>query len=211
MNLRAKAVSFAALLGPLACASTQIGEDVARVRELTRAEELPRVAGLSVDPRSDAEVDRLLGAPLDAGGAVRAALLGNRELRATLRELDVPRGRLVQAGLLPNPTAELELLPERNSEVELRAEYDVTHALLAPLRAHAVAPEVEAARLRAASLVLDLGFRARAAFYRAQAAEERFSLATSMVDASAAGRDAARALHASGNLPELDAASREAA
>lgn len=211
MNRRARTAVLAAALALAACASTQIREDVARVRELTRAEELPRVAGLSVDPRSEAEVDRLLGKPLDAAGAVRAALLGNRELRATLRELGVPRGRLVQAGLLPNPTVELELLPERNSEVELRVELDVTHALLAPVRARALAPEVEAARLRAAGLVLDLGFRARAAFYRVQAADERFSLAMSMVDASAAGRDAARALHAAGNLRELDAASREAA
>ncbi len=112
------------------CATSSIRGDVSDVRELTRVERIAQVADVDVDPAAHDEARRALDRPLDADAAVRVALLNNRELRATLREMGVARGRLVQAGLLPNPTVEGELLPEQNSHVELRVEYDVTSAVL---------------------------------------------------------------------------------
>jgi cobalt-zinc-cadmium efflux system outer membrane protein len=202
-----------AMLSTLAagCVSSSIAADVRNVRELAKVEALPRVADQDVDPAADEAQRRILAEPLDADAAVRAALLGNRELRAALREMGVARGQLQQAGLLPNPLVEVELLPERNSHVELRVEYDVTGLLLAPLRARAAAPELEAARYRAAGAVVALGYRVRAAFYRVQAAEQRLLIAQQALDAWAAGRDAARALGRAGNVAELDVATQEAA
>lgn len=202
---------LAATLVTTACTSSSIAPDVRTVRDLTKIENVPRVADTDVDPISDNEARKMLEEPLDADAAVRIALLNNRELRATLREMGVARGRLVQAGLLPNPVFEVEVLPERNTEVELRVEYDITSAVLAPLRSRAMEPDLEAARYRAAAAVVDLGYRTRAAFYALQAAEQRLHLAQRVLDASAAARDAVMAMHQAGNVPSLDMASQVAA
>jgi cobalt-zinc-cadmium efflux system outer membrane protein len=206
-----RALSLAACAVVSACVSSSIGSDVKRVRNLAHVERVARVADEAVDPVSAEDAKKLLEQPLDAERAVRVALLNNRELRATLRELGIARGQLMQAGLLPNPTAELEFLPERNTSLELRVEYDLTGALLAPLKQRSLAPELEAARYRTASALVELGYHVRVAFYDLQAAQQRLALAQQMLDALAAARDAAAAMHQAGNIRELDLASQEAA
>ena len=59
--------------------------------------------------------------------------------------------------------------------------------------------------------MLETGYAVRAAFYAAQASEERLAAAQQALDAFAAARDAARALHAAGNLRALDLSVQEAA
>jgi cobalt-zinc-cadmium efflux system outer membrane protein len=209
-----KAASLTALalvtVSAFGCASSSIAGDVGRVRDLTRVERLARVEDADVDPAASADARRLLQKPLDADAAVRIALLNNRELRAKLREMGIARGRLIQAGLLPNPVVEVELLPEQNSALELRVEYDLTRALLAPSRASAEEPDLEAARYRAAGAVIELGYRVRLAFYGLQSASQRLAIAQQVLDGHAAARDAARALLHAGNVPELEAATQEA-
>lgn len=51
-----------------------------------------------------------------------------------LRELGIPASELITAGTIANPTFEFELLPERDSQYELRVEYELTSLLMAPLR-----------------------------------------------------------------------------
>jgi len=194
-----------------ACVSSSIAEDVRHVRELAAVERLPAVADRGVDPVAAREAERLLAEPLDAEAAVRVALLDNRELRARLREIGVARGQLIQAGLLPNPRAEAELLPERNSRVELRVEYDLTRAVLAPFAARAMAPELDAARTRAAAAVVTLAYRVREGVYRLQAAQQALGIHQRELDALAARHEAARALVAAGNVAELEVATEEAA
>jgi hypothetical protein len=205
-------IGWVASLGTLSgCVSSSIGDDVRFVQDATAVEQLPRVADRDVEPVAAQDVDRLLAEPLDAEGAVRVALLDNRELRARLREIGIARGQWLQAGLLPNPRAEAELLPERNSRVELRLEYDLTRAVLAPLAARAAAPDLEAARSRAAAAVVSLGYRVRAQFYRLQAAEQGLASSQRGLDALAARHDVARALVEAGNVAELELAREEAA
>jgi len=188
-----------------ACASSSIGSDISRVRTLSKAASLPHVDRAEVELISDKDVHGLLGAPLTEATAVRIALLNNRDLRAELRELGVSRGRLMQAGLLANPTFELELLPERESDYELRVEYDVSSLILAPLSARAAGAELEAHRFQVAGSVVELGYQVRSAFYALAAAEQRLSYAQRTLDALTAGRDAALALLAAGNVPVLEA------
>jgi outer membrane protein, heavy metal efflux system len=203
------ALALATVSG-LGCASSSIAGDTRRVRELTRVERLARVEDADIDPAASADARRLLQKPIDADAAVRVALLNNRELRAKLREMGIARGRLIQAGLLPNPVFEAELLPEQNSAIELRVEYDLTRALLAPSRANAEEPDLEAARYRAAGAVIELGYRVRLAFYGLQSALQRLAIAQQVLDGHAAARDTARALLNAGNVPELEAATQEA-
>lgn len=206
MRTRLLAALALALSG---CFSSSLSRDLARVRDLSH---LPAADVLGAVPAGvPADVRALLSGPIDADAAVRAALLGNRELRATLRELGVERGLLVQAGLLANPRFEVELAPERNSAVELRVELDVTSALLAPLRASAAEADLEAARFRAAGAVVQVGFEARSAFFAYLAADERAKVLQRWLETFAAGRDAGAALLGAGNVPELRAATEEAA
>lgn len=183
--------------------------DVRQVHELTRIENLPRVTDSHIDPAADEDARQLLKEPLDAEIAVRVALINNRELRAILRGMGIARGHMIQEGLLPNPTLEGEILPERNTLLELRVDYDITSAILAPIRARAAKSDLEAARYRAASSVIDLGYRVRIAFYRLQAAEQRLAIAQQVLDGFAASRDAARAIFGAGNIALLDLVSEE--
>jgi outer membrane protein, heavy metal efflux system len=196
-------LAIALLLG--GCASSSIRSDVDRVRELTRAVELAAVADLDVDPATPDDVKRLLQEPLDADRALRIALLNNRELRAQLRSIGIARGELVQAGLIPNPVFEAEALPERDTRLELRLEYDLTSLLLAPIRAAAAESDLEAERYAAAGAVLDLSYQVRSSFYMFQSAEQRLAVAQRSLDGFAAARDAAEALLEAGNVPAIEA------
>lgn len=197
------------LLACSGCAS--IRGDLVGVRDATKMDVADVASNDDIDPSTPAEARAMLGKPLDTDTAVRIAILGNRELRATLREIGIPRGRLVQAWSLPNPTVEAELIPERDSNLLLRVEWDVTRAILTPFRARAESLDVDTARFRAAGLAVATGSMARSAFYRAQAAEQKLALANQMLDTLAANRDAASAMFQSGNMPELDYANEDAA
>jgi outer membrane protein TolC len=205
-------------VGTSGCVSTSIRSDLARVQALTNAP-LPEdlTTKRRVDPDTDESVNQLLQQPLTAEGAVRIALLNNREVRATLREMGVARGRLLQAGLLPNPEFEIELrAPEDpgqsfEPQAEFLVEYDLTQAILAPVRAGVARANLDAARYRAATAVVGLGYNARTAHYALQSAQQRLAIATQALDAFAAARDASRALFEAGNVAELDVATQEAA
>lgn len=157
-------------------------------------------SGLDVEAARPEASARLLS--LDE--AVRLALENNRELRARLEALGIPEGRVRQAGLVPNPTVEAELLPERNTTLEMAVEYDLTSLVLAPLRARAERAELEAERLEVAAALVTLGYETRVGYSVLQAAEARLGVARRALEAQAAARDAADALHAAGNLPDLD-------
>jgi outer membrane protein TolC len=190
------------------CASS-MRSDISSVRTLSKTREaLPSLREGHVEDTSEEDVKGLLAKPLDADAAVRIALLSNRELRARLRELGVAQGRVLQAGLVANPLFEVELLPERDSDVELRVEYEITSLLMAPMKRRAEQHDLEAARLDVAGEVVQLGYDVRTAFYALQTAEQRLAFAQQSLDALAAGRDAATALLEAGNVAQLNASTQ---
>ncbi|SEM61112.1 Outer membrane protein TolC [Stigmatella aurantiaca] len=218
MGTKRSAAGLVVLLGWTGCVSPSMQSDLTRVRELTR---VPLPSQLAL-PRDEAQglpedVRALLQQPLTAEAAVRIALLNNRELRASLRELGVARGQLVQAGVLPNPSVEVELHQQEDAgqpfspQTEIRVEYGLSRALLSVVRSKVARSELEAARYRTAGTVVELGYTVRAAHYALQAAQQRMAIATQALDAFAAARDASRALFEAGNIPELDTATQEAA
>ena len=205
-GVRMRRLEAVALLGLLAgCTTRSIRPDLERVRALSHVEALPHVERDTVETTTDQDAQKLLATPLSVQSAVRIALLNNRDLRADLRELGVSRGRLIQAGLVANPNFEAEFLPERDSNVELRVEYNVSSLLLAPLNARAAGAELEADRYRVAARVVELGFEVRSAFFSLRAAELRLAYAKQTLAALSAGRDAAVALLEAGNVAALEA------
>jgi outer membrane protein, heavy metal efflux system len=169
------------------------------------------------DPFADADpaIAATLSRPLDVEAAVRLALLGNRELRASLAELGIPRGRLVSAGLLPNPQLEFEArVPQAGSEstqFDFGVAFDITQAILAPVRAEVASARMEEARIRAAALALDIAYRTRIAFYRAQERAQDLELLRTAMDSFGASVEVQKQLRAAGNVPEVDVALEEAA
>lgn len=162
--------------------------------------------GLTEADTDDAEPTRARS--LDIDRAVRLAIEHDRELSARLAELGIARGRLRQAGVLPNPEIEAELLPERETRLEVAIEYDIRSLVLAPIRARAARADLEAARIEVAGYVVTLGFEVRRAYYELAAAEERLAIGQRMLDALAASRDAVEALYESGNVTALERAAR---
>ncbi|HEX5751020.1 MAG TPA: TolC family protein [Archangium sp.] len=209
-------LSLGALAGLVGCATPYHAADLARVRELTRAP-LPSAVNVPLPqaPRTEEEVAPLLAQPLTAESAVQVAFLNNRALRGAMRDMGVARGELIQAGLLPNPEVEFDLRATMEPGAPLQQDYfigfDLTHALLTPLRTAVAGAGMEAARYRAAAAVVQLAYDVRSAFYALQAARQRLEASTRALEAFAAGREAARALYEAGNVPELTLASQEAA
>jgi outer membrane protein TolC len=192
------------------CISTGVRDDVAAVREIAHAVAVADVSG-AVDDVAAPDVTDILSTPLSADAAVRIALVNNRELRARLRELGVARGRVLQAGLLPNPLVDAELSPERQTGLALRVEYDLAGFVLAPMRSEAAYADLDVARFEAAGMVIETGYHVRDAFHELLAREESLAVAQRQLDALAAARDAAHALAAAGNLRALDVVARDAA
>jgi len=207
----AKALMPVCLLALATGCAPSLQSHLTNVRSLSHVERLPSLHEGDIEATTAANARALLDRPVDADAAVRIALVNNRKLRAQLRELGVPASDLVTAGLIANPTVEFELLPERDSRYELRAEYDLTSLIMAPLRRGAARDSLEAARLRAAGEVIQLGYETRTRFFALQAAAQRQQLAQQALDALAASRDAAQALLDAGNISPLDAASQVAA
>lgn len=205
-RLRSLLIAAPLLLAPLGCASSAQRTDLARIRSLTELP-VPNQLG-SVDAEIEPEVEDLLAKPLDVETAVHVAILNNRPLRATLRELGIERGMLIDARSVPNPTVEVEVLPERNTEIEVRVEYEISELILAPLRAKVARFELDEARYRAAAEVVTVGYRVRAAYRKMQAARERLAVAQRRLDALAAARDAAVALGQAGSVNQLESASQ---
>lgn len=200
-------------LGASACAPALWSADLAHVADAAgRTGELPRVIEAEIDDAAaNREVARLLSQPLDADAAVRIALLDNRGLRSRLLELGVARGRLIEARTPANPRLEVEILPERNSDIEIGLEYEITSLLLVPAKTAAARADLDAARLEAAAEVVGLAQRVRVAFYALQAAHQQLAIAERTLDAFAAGHDAAVAMADAGNLNALDRAAQTAA
>lgn len=215
MTITNQALQWSWALGGLilsaSCVSSSSRSDLNRVTELSRAEDLAEIVDGDVEAVSDDDVNDMLKKPLSIQTASKIALLNNRELRAKLQLMGVSRGRLKQAALLPNPRAEVEYLPEQDSDFELRLEYDITDAILAPLRARSFEPQLDAARYDTAAAVIELGFNVRAQYIRVQAAEQKLAVAKKLLDAYAAGHDAAVALRQSGSVRELDEAQQHVA
>jgi hypothetical protein len=161
------------LLLAAACRAPTPPSDARAIESLAPIRNVDQVLDQPVQLEASERARALLERPLTEESAVQIALVSNREIRASLHDVGIARGAWMQARLLPNPVAEVEVLPEQDSQLELRLEYDLTKALLAPLRAQATAPRVEAARFRAADTVISEIAAVRRAFIGLQAAEAR--------------------------------------
>jgi len=150
----------------------------------------------------------LLAQPLTAASAAAIAVLNNPELQASYAELAAAGGALSAARSVSDPELEAELtFPLDGGDdprVELSALQDLTQLIAMIPAGRAADAGLRAARKRAILRTLELAARARVAFYRAVAAEQRAGQRRVIAEAAGASAEFARGLHAAGNVTEFD-------
>jgi outer membrane protein, heavy metal efflux system len=163
----------------------------------------------------DTEVHELLARPLSAAGAVRIAILRQPAVRAARHDVEVAEGHRIQAGLLPNPEIEFDLRQSSDTSDPMQSDVevalDIGRLMLTPIRVGVASAGVEAEEHAVERDLALLAHRVRVAAYEVQTAERRWRSAIGMLEIAVAARDAARALHAAGNLNGLDLARYESA
>ena len=177
----------------------RIGQDV----------RLQRPAG--ADAAAQAELAELLKQPLSADGAVRAALLNNQGLRASLLGLGVAEADLVQAGRMANPSFSFSRMSGGGeTEIERSVMFDLVGLLTIPLRRDIESRRFEGAKLVAATDAVRLAADTRKAWFNAVAAAQSAKYAEQVREAAQASAELATRMAKVGNLSALDQAREQA-
>ena len=153
------------------------------------------------------EINAKLAAGLTLEGALRIALLNNRELQADFQTIGVAHADWVQSQLLTNPSLDVLLrFPSGGgrSMLEANAGFQLLELWRIPVRE-------EAARLRLEQTVLRIARRAgvrladtRNAYYAAVAAEELHRVAQANLALASRTLESVRTLREAGNAGALD-------
>ena len=201
--------SFGLLAAVLSgCASVPKDAGFDNVSNLVAERTGQRVHWLQGGPEDQAVVDSvhaMLKEQLTVDQAAQIALLNNRRLQAHYEDLGLAQANLVQAGLLRNPVFNAGILFKTvaPADLEFSIVQDFLSILYRPLRRSIAEAKFEAVKLKVAGAVLDLAGQVRAAFYRAQAQEQTVEFLRRVVDATGAAYEAAKRLHAAGNITDL--------
>lgn len=208
-----------ATLGLGACATIRPRSELGAVDAMVAQRSGQRVywnQGTSADSEVTAKVSQLLRDTLTPDVAVQIALLNNQGLQATYEDLGIAQADLVQAGLLRNPIFSYSRrtpsgdIPSAVPNVEFGIVQSFLDLFQAPLRRRVAQAQLAGTRARVANAALDLSASVRDAFFSLQGAEQLVDLRSTTVRATAASYKAARAIHAAGNIPDLDLTSERA-
>lgn len=123
---------------------------------------------------------------LTADSAIQIALLNNPKIQAVFEELGMARADLVEAGLLSNPSFEVEIRYPHVRNLHTNIEYLITSSLLdiflIPLRIKLAAAEFEQTKLKVSNEILNLAFSVRETYYELGAEKQKISYIQSVVD-----------------------------
>lgn len=158
-------------------------------------------------------VRKLLEQKLTAGTAVQISLLNNQDLQATISGLGIAEADLVEAGLLKNPllTGEIRFPGNPLEPYELTLAQDFLSVITIPLRRKVARAQLEEAKLRVTSAVLQLAAQTREDFYGLAGAQQALALRQTLGGAAQAAADLAGKQYAAGNITEFDLASERSA
>jgi cobalt-zinc-cadmium efflux system outer membrane protein len=146
---------------------------------------------------------------LTPGGAVEVALLRNQGLVATYEELGIAQADLVQAGLLRNPSFGARVRfptsgPGTFIDTEFSLVQDFLDLFTLPLRKRVAAAQLNAAKARVGSAVLELTAQVRQAVVSLQAAQATVEVRTLVLEAQSAAAELRARQRAVGNVGDLD-------
>ena len=208
----ARALPSALALALLAgCASLGPGQGRPAVDAALAERGLP-VAPPADAAAADAEVARLLSAPLDAAGATRIAVLRSPVLRAEYRRLGLAAAEVFEATRPGNPTLALGRRRGDGGVVRSRAlGVDLGGLLALPWAQRLGAAEAERARWSVAAAVQAEALGVQRAWWEALRADQAARLEDVRAEAADVAAELASRYHAAGNLAPLELARARAA
>ena len=154
-----------------------------------------------------ARVRHLMGRTLTAETAVQIALLNNRGLQAAYNELGIAEAVRVRQSLPPNPQISvLRVSGAAETELERQIVTSILALATLPVRSEIAAGRFQQAQLTAALETLRVANGARAAFYRAVAANQSAALLVQAEQAAGTAAQLAKRLGETGAMNKLDQA-----
>lgn len=164
--------------------------------------------GDDLDMRAVSFIENAIGRELTPDSAIQIALLNNPKIQATFEELGIAQADLIEAGLLSNPSFEIEIREPTSKGVKTNIEYLITSSLLdiflIPLRTRLASTEFEQAKLKVSNTILDLAFEVRSTFYALVAEEEKLLVMHDLVDLTSILEELASKQVNIGNVNPLD-------
>lgn len=140
--------------------------------------------------RQDEQVQNFISSAvlseLSPDNAIQIALLNNPKIQATFEELGIAKADLVEAGLLSNPSFEIEVRYPYVRGLKTNIEYLITSSLLdiflIPLRTRLANTEFEQTKLNVSNEILDLAFEVRETYYELVSERKKIQYIQSIVE-----------------------------
>lgn len=153
-------------------------------------------------------IESAISHELSADTAIQIALLNNPKVQALFEEIGMARADLVEAGLLSNPTYEVEVRYPYVKHLKTNIEYLITSSILdiflIPLRTRLANTEFEQIKLRVSKQILDLAFDVRRVYYELIAERKKIQYIRSQVELTSISSDISTKQLAVGNVNALE-------
>lgn len=164
--------------------------------------------GCCQNPEVVTFIETAISNQLTADEAIQIALLNNPGIQATFEELGIAQADLVEAGLLSNPSFEIEIRYPQTRGLRTNIEYLITSSFLdiflIPLRTKLAATEFEQTKLRVSNEILNLAFDVRETYYELIAEVKAVAYQLSNVELLEIMRDLSTKQYAVGNVNDLE-------
>lgn len=133
--------------------------------------------GCCPDAQATIFIEKAIANELLVDTAIQIAILNNPRVQAIFEELGIARAALIEAGLLSNPSWELEVRYPNVKGLKTNIEYLLTTNLLdiflIPLRSKLARTELAQTTLRVSNEILDLAFAVRETYYQLVAEQRK--------------------------------------
>lgn len=164
--------------------------------------------GCDQDVQALAFIEEAVTNELTADIAIQIALLNNPKIQATFEELGIAQADLLEAGLLSNPSFEIEIRYPHTRRLHTNIEYFLTSSLLdlflIPLRTKLASTEFEQTKLKVSNEILDMAFEVRETYYELIAEEKKVIYLQSIVELTSIITDLFTKQIAVGNVNNLE-------
>jgi len=149
--------------------------------------------GYSQDDQAEIFIQCAIANELNADSAIQIALLNNPKNQAIFEDLGIARADFVEAGLLSNPSFELEVRYPHIRGLQTNIEYLFTSSLLdillIPLRTRLAATEFEQTKLKVSNEILNLAFDVRETYYELVSEKKKIRYIKSVVELTSINSD----------------------
>lgn len=150
----------------------------------------------------------LLDHELSADSAIQIALLNNPQIQSIFEELGIAQSSLIEAGLLSNPSFEVEIRYPNRVGLKTNIEYLITSSLLdiflIPLRIKLATTEFEQTKSKVANEILNLAFEVRQTYYELLAERQKIKYIKSLVELASINNAILEKQAAIGNINKLE-------